>query len=83
MTVASLILSMRRGLEKRSAMELSGATAATASQTAGRPLVLDGGSKLSASLKTFSRALAGIPEPESRERSGLFGRIGRPVPAKS
>ena len=55
---------------------------AAASQTAGRPLVLEGGSKLSASLKTFTRGLAGLPEPEARERSGLFGRIGRPVTAK-
>ena len=56
--------------------------AAAASQTAGRPLVLEGGSKLSASLKTFARTMAGLPEPESRERPGLFGRIGRPATAK-
>ena len=56
--------------------------AAAASQTAGRPLVLEGGSKLGTSLKTFTRAMVGLPEPEGRERSGLFGRIGRPVTAK-
>jgi pilus assembly protein CpaE len=57
-------------------------TAASGSQTAGRPLVLESGSKLGASLKTFARALAGLPEPEGRERPGLFGRIGRPATAK-
>jgi Flp pilus assembly CpaE family ATPase len=57
--------------------------AAVGSQTAGRPLVIDGGSKLSASLKAFTRAIAGLPEPEgARERTGLFGRIGRPATAK-
>ena len=55
---------------------------ASGSQTAGRPLVLESGSKLGASLKTLTRALAGLSEPESRERPGLFGRIGRPVTAK-
>ena len=58
-------------------------SATAASHTAGRPLVLEGGSKLSASLKTFTRAMAGLPEPESQERSGLFGRITRPATAKS
>lgn len=56
---------------------------ASASQTAGRPLVLDGESKLGASLKTYTRTLAGLPEPVSRERVGLFGRVSRPLPAKS
>jgi pilus assembly protein CpaE len=56
--------------------------AAAASQTAGRPLVLESGSKLSASLKAFTRAMAGLPEPETRERVGLFARIGRPATVK-
>jgi Flp pilus assembly CpaE family ATPase len=56
--------------------------ATAASHTSGRPLVLEGGSKLSASLKTLTRAMAGLPEPQAQERSGLFGRIGRPLTAK-
>jgi pilus assembly protein CpaE len=56
--------------------------AASTSQTAGKPLVLEPGTKLGSSLKTFTRAMAGLPEPEVRERSGLFGRIGRPATAK-
>jgi pilus assembly protein CpaE len=56
--------------------------AVAGSQSAGRPLVLEPGSKLGGSLKAFTRVIAGLPEPEARERSGLFGRIGRPLPAK-
>jgi pilus assembly protein CpaE len=56
--------------------------AATASHTAGRPLVFEGSSKLGASLKTYTQSLAGLPEPESRQRLGLFSRIGRPLTAK-
>jgi pilus assembly protein CpaE len=55
---------------------------ATASHTAGRPLILEGSSKLGASLKTYTQSLAGLPEPESRPRLGLFSRIGRPLTAK-
>jgi len=56
---------------------------ALACQTAGRPLVMHSNSKLATTLASFSRNLAGISEPVSTERPGLFARIGRPLSVKS
>ena len=56
---------------------------ALACQTAGRPLVMHSNSKLATTLTSFTRSLAGIGEPASPERPGLFSRIGRPLSVKS
>ncbi len=56
---------------------------ALACQTAGRPLVMHSHSKLAAALTAFGRTLAGVSEPASSERPGLFSRLGRPLSVKS
>jgi pilus assembly protein CpaE len=56
---------------------------ALACQTAGRPLVMHSNSKLATTLASFARTLAGLSEPASSERPGLFARIGRPLSVKS
>jgi pilus assembly protein CpaE len=56
---------------------------ALACQTAGRPLIMHSNSKLATTLASFTRTLAGISEPASTERPGLFARIGRPLSVKS
>ena len=50
---------------------------AAASQTAGRPMVLESGSKLGASLKTFTRAIAGLPGAGEPRAAGAV-RPNRP-----
>jgi pilus assembly protein CpaE len=58
--------------------------AALNAQNAGRPLVLQGHTKLSLALTSFSRSLAGLPEEGGEaQRPGLFARIGRLGPTQA